>query len=133
MNLESATDVKGCILKINTLSYAQEACYNDFSSLSDAQDIEDGDNNSDPISGTLLPLRFQNLDGSSLNSDENLEEKEKLVFICSCAIECVKDDSSVLIIPIDRLGTILQLLEEMTTLLEASAMEVSFLVLICSA
>ncbi|GAU31172.1 hypothetical protein TSUD_315970 [Trifolium subterraneum] len=37
--------------------------------------------------------------------------------------ECVKDDSSVLIIPIDRLGTILQLLEEMTTLLEASPME----------
>jgi integrator complex subunit 9 len=72
------------------------------------------------------------LDGSSLNSDENLEEKEKLVFICSCAIECVKDGGSVLV-PINRLGTVLQLLEEMTTLLEASAMEVSFLVLICSA
>ncbi|KAK2450551.1 integrator complex subunit [Trifolium repens] len=37
--------------------------------------------------------------------------------------ECVKNGGSVLI-PINRLGTVLQLLEEMTTLLEASAMEV---------
>jgi integrator complex subunit 9 len=112
----SAADVKDCILKMNTLNYAQEACYNgtlvikafssgveigscnwilncpkgdiaylssscffsahamtfdyrslqgtssliysDFSSLSDTQDIEDGDNNSDPTSDTLLPLRY---------------------------------------------------------------------------
>jgi integrator complex subunit 9 len=73
---------------------------------------------------------FEDSDGFSLDSNVNLEEKEKLVFICSCAIECVKDGGSVLI-PINRLGTILQLLEEMATLLEASAMEVSFLVLIC--
>jgi integrator complex subunit 9 len=72
------------------------------------------------------------LDESSLNSNENLKEKEKLVYVCSCATECVKNGGSVLI-PINRLGTVLQLLEEMTTLLEASAMEVSFLVLICSA
>ncbi|MCI03989.1 integrator complex subunit 9-like, partial [Trifolium medium] len=142
-----AADVKDCILKINTVNYAQEVCYNgtlvikafssgieigscnwilngpkgdiaylssscffsahamsfdyrslqgtssliysDFASLTDAQDIEDGDNKSDPT---------------------------------SCAIECVKGGGSVLI-PINRLGTILQLLEEMTTLLEASAME----------
>ncbi|KAK2440076.1 integrator complex subunit [Trifolium repens] len=186
MPLYSAADVKDCILKINTLNYAQEVCYNgtlvikafssgveigscnwildgpkgdiaylssscffsahamtfdyrslqgtssliysDFSSLSDEQDIEDGDNNSDPTSDTLLPLSFQNLDGSSLNSDENLEEKEKLVFICSCAIECVKDGGSVLV-PINRLGTVLQLLEEMTTLLEASAMEVPIFII----
>jgi integrator complex subunit 9 len=112
----SAADVKDCILKINTVNYAQEVCYNgtlvikafisgieigscnwilngpkgdiaylssscsfsahamtfdyrslqgtssliysDFSSLSDEQDIEDGDNNSDPTSDTLLPLRY---------------------------------------------------------------------------
>ncbi|XP_004512875.1 uncharacterized protein [Cicer arietinum] len=172
MPLYSAADVKDCMLKINTLNYAQEACYNgtlvikafssgleigscnwilngpkgdiaylssscffsahamtfdyhslqkscaliysDFSFLSDAQDIEDGDNYSDPTS---------DLDRSNLNSDENLEEKEKLVFICSCAVESVKDGGSVLI-PINRLGTILQLLGEMTTLLEASAMQV---------
>lgn len=74
---------------------------------------------------------FQDLDGSNLNSDEILEEKEKLVFICSCAIECVKDGGSVLI-PISRLGTILQLLEEITSSLEVSAMKVSLLVLIDS-
>ncbi|KAI5410783.1 hypothetical protein KIW84_056065 [Lathyrus oleraceus] len=98
--------------------------YSDFSSLSDTQDIEDGDNYTDPTSDKLLPpSSFQDSDGFNLNSDEDLEEKEKLVFICSCAIECVKDGGSVLI-PINRLGTILQLLEEMTTLLEASATEV---------
>ncbi|GAU39313.1 hypothetical protein TSUD_119190 [Trifolium subterraneum] len=181
MPLYSAADVKDCILKMNTLNYAQEACYNgtlvikafssgveigscnwilngpkgdiaylssscffsahamtfdyrslqgtssliysDFSSLNDAQDIEDGDNNTDPNSDSLFPLSFQDLDEPILNSGENLEEMEKLAFICSCAIECVKDGGSVLI-PINRLGTILQLLEEMTTLLEASAMEV---------
>lgn len=70
--------------------------------------------------------------GLNLNSDENLEEKEKVVFICSQAIECIKDGGSVLI-PVNQLGTMLQLLEEMTTSLEASAMKVSFLVFICSA
>ncbi|KAI5410776.1 uncharacterized protein LOC127085767 isoform X1 [Lathyrus oleraceus] len=182
MPMYSAADVKDCMLKINTLNYAQEVCYNgtlvikafssgveigscnwilngpkgdiaylsnscffsahamafdyrslrgtcaliysDFSSLSDTQDIEDGDNYTDPTSDKLLPpSSFQDSDGFNLNSDEDLEEKEKLVFICSCAIECVKDGGSVLI-PINRLGTILQLLEEMTTLLEASATEV---------
>ncbi|XP_039687390.1 integrator complex subunit 9 isoform X2 [Medicago truncatula] len=181
MPLYSAADVKDSIQKINTLNYAQEACYNgtlvikafssgveigssnwtlngpkgdiaylssscffsahamafdysslqrtstliysDFSSLIDAQDVEDGDNYTDPTSDKLLPPSFEDSDGFSLDSDVNLDEKEKLVFICSCAIECVKDGGSVLI-PINRLGTILQLLEEMATLLEASAMEV---------
>jgi integrator complex subunit 9 len=118
MEFLSAADVKDCILKINTLNYAQEACYNgtlvikafssgveigscnwilngpkgdiaylssscffsahamtfdyrslkrtsslvysDLSSLSDAQDIDDGDNNSDPTSDTLLfPPRYE--------------------------------------------------------------------------
>lgn len=65
----------------------------------------------------------QDLDEFNLNSDENSEEKEKLVFICSCAIECVKIGGSVLV-PVNRLGTILQLLEEITTSLEALAMKV---------
>jgi len=112
----SAADVKDCIQKINTLNYAQEACYNgtlvikafssgveigscnwilngpkgdiaylssscffsahamafdyrslqrtctliysDFSSLIDAQDVEDGDNCTDPTSDKLLPPRY---------------------------------------------------------------------------
>jgi hypothetical protein len=35
------------------------------------------------------------LDESSLNSNENLKEKEKLVYICSCATKCVKNGGSV--------------------------------------
>lgn len=116
MEFRSATDVKDCMLKINTLNYAQEVCYNgtlvlkafsagveigscnwilngpkgdiaylssscffsahamtfnyrslqgtctliysDFSSLSDAQDVEDGDNYTDPTSDKLLPPRY---------------------------------------------------------------------------
>lgn len=115
MEFLSAADVKDCMLKINTLNYAEEACYNgtlvikafssgveigscnwllngpkgdiaylsnsrfisahamtfdyhslrgtcaliysDFSSLSDAQDAEDGDNYSVPTDDKLLPLR----------------------------------------------------------------------------
>ncbi|OIW22059.1 hypothetical protein TanjilG_32651 [Lupinus angustifolius] len=68
-------------------------------------------------------MSFQNFDEFNLNSDENLEEKEKLIFISSCAIECVKGGGSVLI-PVNRLGTILQLLEEIATSLDASALKI---------
>lgn len=68
----------------------------------------------------------QDLAGFNHNSDENSEEKEKLDFICSNTINCIKEGGSVLI-PIDRLGTILLLLEEMTASLEASDLKVSFL------
>lgn len=70
----------------------------------------------------------QELAESLLNSRENLEEKEKVVFICSCAIECVKGGGSVLI-PVSQLGTLLQLLEQMTASVESSAMKVLFLLL----
>lgn len=181
MPLYSAADVKDCMLKIHTLNYAEEACYNgtlvikafssgieigscnwilnspkgdiaylsgsnfisahatafdyrslqgtyaliysDFLFLSDTQDGEDGDNYSVPTADTLLPMSSQDLAGFDRNSDENSEEKKKLVFICSQAIECIKEGGSVLI-PIDQLGTILLLLEEMTTSLEASDMKV---------
>ncbi|KAJ1414054.1 Ribonuclease Z/Hydroxyacylglutathione hydrolase-like [Sesbania bispinosa] len=187
MPLYSAADVKDCILKIHTLNYAEEACYNgtlvikafssgieigscnwilkgpegdiaylssssfisahamtfdypslqgthaliysDFSSLSDAQDAEVGDNHSNPTADELLPLSFQDLGGFNPNSDQDSEEKEKLAFICSCAIECVEVGGSVLI-PINQLGTMLQLLEEMTTSFEALAMKVYFPVLV---
>jgi len=68
----------------------------------------------------------QDLAGFNHNFDENSEEKEKLDFICSNAINYIKEGGSVLI-PIDRLGTILLLLEEMTASLEASDLKVSFL------
>lgn len=66
----------------------------------------------------------QDLAGFNHNSVEYSEEKEKLVFICSHAMEHIKQGGSVLI-PFDRLGTILLLLEEMTASLEASDTKVS--------
>ncbi|XP_027341672.1 integrator complex subunit 9 [Abrus precatorius] len=181
MPLYSAADVKDCMLKIRTLNYAEDACYNgtliikafssgieigscnwvlnspkgdiaylsssslisahamtfdyqslqgtcaliysDFSSLSDASDVEDGNNYSAVNADNSSPMSSQDVAGFNLNSDENLEDKEKLIFISSCAIESVKEGGSVLI-PINQLGTSLQLLEEMTKSLEASAMKV---------
>ncbi|QCD84998.1 integrator complex subunit 9 [Vigna unguiculata] len=179
MPLYSAADVKDCMLKIHTLNYAEEACYNgtlvikafssgmeigscnwilnspkgdiayvsgssfisahampfdyrslqgtcaliysDFS-LGDTQDSEDGDNYS-VSAAKLQSMSSQDLAGFNHNFDENSEEKEKLDFICSNAINYIKEGGSVLI-PIDRLGTILLLLEEMTASLEASDLKV---------
>lgn len=117
MEFLSAADVKNCTLKINTLNYAEEACYNgtvvikafssgleigscnwilngpkgdiaylssscffsahamtfdyrnlqgtsaliysDFLSLSDAQDVKDENNYTDPPSDKLLPPRYE--------------------------------------------------------------------------
>nr|KYP42548.1 Integrator complex subunit 9 [Cajanus cajan] len=97
--------------------------YSDFLSFTDTQDGEDGDSNSVLTADKLLPMSSQDLAGFNHNFDENSEEKKKLVFICSCAIDCINEGGSVLI-PIDRLGTVLLLLEKMTTLLEASDMKV---------
>ncbi|KAI4323529.1 hypothetical protein L6164_023126 [Bauhinia variegata] len=181
MPMYSAADVKDCALKVQTLKFAEAACYNgalvikafssgveigscnwilngptgdiaylssssfisahamnfdynrlkgthmliysDFSSLSATQDIEDEDSASASTVNQLSSLSPQELAKFFLNPDENLEEKEKLVFICSCAIECVREGGSVLI-PINRLETLLQLLEQMTASLESSAMKV---------
>ncbi|KAF7836168.1 integrator complex subunit 9 [Senna tora] len=180
MPLYSAAEVKDCILKVQTLKFAEEACYNgtlvikafssgvelgscnwilhgpkgdiaylssssfnsahamnfdfrslkgthmliysDFSSLSVTQDVEDDDDHSKPTDNLSL-LSSQEQAESLLKSSENLEEKEKLVFICSCAIDCVKDGGSVLI-PISQLGTLVQLMEQLTASLESSAMKV---------
>jgi len=76
-------------------------------------------------------LSSQDLAGFNHNSVENSEEKEKLDFICSNTINYIQKGGSVLI-PIDRLGTVLLLLEEMTTSLEASDLKVSFHFLLSS-
>lgn len=60
-----------------------------------------------------------------LSTSESLEEMEKLNFICSCIIDSVKAGGSVLI-PIGRLGIILQLLELISLSLEASGLKVKF-------
>lgn len=60
---------------------------------------------------------------SLVNSNELTEEMDKLSFICSCAINCVQGGGSVLI-PLSRLGIILQLLEQMSLFLESSCLKV---------
>lgn len=54
---------------------------------------------------------------------ESSEELEKLAFLCSCSLDCVRHGGSVLI-PIGRLGVMLQLLEQMAVLLESSDLKV---------
>ncbi|XP_047336379.1 integrator complex subunit 9 homolog [Impatiens glandulifera] len=60
---------------------------------------------------------------SLLDDNESLEEMEKIVFICSCAVDSVKAGGSVLI-PIGRVGIILQILEHMSISLESSNLKV---------
>lgn len=185
MPLYSEADVKDCILKVQTLKYAEEACYNgtliikalssgvefgscnwilrgpkgdvgyissssfnsahamnfdfhslqgtrmliysDFSSLSITQDEDDNSSSKRSVNDSLFLSDHNSISVEQaecfLNSDENLEEREKLVFISSCSMECVKGGGSVLI-PVSQIGTFLLLLEHMIALLESSAMEV---------
>lgn len=57
------------------------------------------------------------------DSDEYSEEMEKVSFICSCALATIRDGGSVLI-PIGRLGVMLQLLENISLSLESSNLKV---------
>ncbi|WCJ38542.1 Integrator complex subunit 9 [Euphorbia peplus] len=63
-----------------------------------------------------------------LSSDESLEESEKLAFICSCIVDSVKAGGSVLI-PLNRIGIVLQLLEQLPIHLESSAVTVPIYVI----
>ncbi|KAM1018300.1 hypothetical protein FF1_039789 [Malus domestica] len=88
--------------------------YSDFSFLDAAEHVEsDFDNASD----------CQELAKSLLNIDDSLEERDKLTFICSCVIDSVKAGGSVLI-PISRLGIILQLLEQISSSLDVLNLKV---------
>ncbi|CAN1745194.1 Integrator complex subunit 9 homolog [Linum perenne] len=55
---------------------------------------------------------------ASLSIDESLEEKEKITFILSCILQSVQASGSV-VIPFNRLGILLQLLEEIPKFLES--------------
>ena len=61
---------------------------------------------------------------SLLYTDDSLEEQEKLSYLCYCAIDSLKVGGSVLI-PINRLGTLLQLLEQISASLESSTLKVA--------
>lgn len=55
---------------------------------------------------------------SILNTDEHLEEREKLSYLCSCATDSLQAGGSVLI-SINRVGVVLQLLEQISPSLES--------------
>ncbi|KAL5829590.1 hypothetical protein ACOSQ3_019058 [Xanthoceras sorbifolium] len=84
--------------------------------------------------GGWMPLysddnnNWEELAKSLCNNDESSEEREKLSFICSCAIDSVKSGGSVLI-PIDRLGVSLQLLEQISMFLKSSDLKVPIYVI----
>eukprot|EP00268_Persea_americana_P027284 TRINITY_DN26703_c0_g1_i4.p1 TRINITY_DN26703_c0_g1~~TRINITY_DN26703_c0_g1_i4.p1 ORF type:complete len:718 (+),score=117.19 TRINITY_DN26703_c0_g1_i4:29-2155(+) len=87
----------------------------------------------DPLPSTSSVLRDKGNNGdefmkSLVNSNELTEEMDKLSFICSCAINCVQGGGSVLI-PLSRLGIILQLLEQMSLFLESSCLKVPIFVI----
>uniref|UniRef100_A0A2N9I2M8 Beta-Casp domain-containing protein n=1 Tax=Fagus sylvatica TaxID=28930 RepID=A0A2N9I2M8_FAGSY len=191
MPLYSAADVTDCIQKVQTLRYAEEACYNgtliikacssgleigtcnwtingpkrdvafisssiflpahamkfdyhalqgndvilysDFSPLDAMEDVEDVDDISILTTDSISTLSMNNKNWeesieSLLNTDENLGEREKLSFLCSCTIDSLKAGGSVLI-PFNRLGTLLQLLEEISASLESSTLKVPIYVI----
>ncbi|KAL8238850.1 hypothetical protein R6Q59_015417 [Mikania micrantha] len=176
--LYSAADVKDCLQKVESLKYAEEACYNGtliIKALSSGLEIGSCNWNlkgpkrnisyisgSVFSSGTAMDFDFHALLGSDvliysdfaswngatcfedenscssivpvdcstksddaymLNFDESSDEMEKLNFICSCSMNSVEAGGSVLI-PIGRLGIILQLLELFALHIESSGIKV---------
>ncbi|KAJ0978853.1 hypothetical protein J5N97_014327 [Dioscorea zingiberensis] len=194
MPLYSAADVKECMLKVHSLRYGEEACYNSalilksfssgleigscnwmingprrnvtylsssifksahamgfdyhslqgndlilFSDLS-GEVIDDGRNDADgckiydeivvedPHSSYVSAVgasygNEEDLVKLLLENHENLEESDRIAFICSCVLDSLKEGGSVLI-PIGRIGIVLLLLEKIWQFLESSNMMV---------
>ncbi|KAF9606720.1 hypothetical protein IFM89_028096 [Coptis chinensis] len=129
--LYSAADVKDCIQKFKTLKYAEEACYNDtfvIKACSSGLEIGGMVGTGDDVSKTsqdnetIATVKLEN-EEKIISSCETFEEREKIAFICSCAIDSLKQGGSVLI-PFARIGIVLQLLEEISVYLESSNLEV---------
>ncbi|CAK9140266.1 unnamed protein product [Ilex paraguariensis] len=101
--------------------------YSDFSSWNVSHNVE-SDNSPSPPTSDISSFsdtddNWETIAQSLLNNDEASEEMEKLAFVCSCAIDSVKAGGSVLI-PIGRIGIILQLLEQISFSLESSNLKV---------
>ncbi|CAN1173114.1 Integrator complex subunit 9 homolog, partial [Linum perenne] len=79
-----------------------------------AMDSVRGNDASSAISNGDLEMAEE----ASLSTDESLEEKEKITFILSCILQSVQASGSV-VIPFNRLGILLQLLEEIPKFLES--------------
>ncbi|XP_042512593.1 integrator complex subunit 9 [Macadamia integrifolia] len=116
--------------------------FSDFSLLHDGVDvskdsfdhmnqIETEVNN--PTVSDFSALRYDDNDGKnfiqSLNdTEEYSDEMDKLAFICSCAIDSITQGGSVLV-PIGRLGIMLQLLEQISQSLESANLNAPILLI----
>ncbi|KAM7254380.1 hypothetical protein ACFE04_021520 [Oxalis oulophora] len=90
--------------------------YSDFSFMESIQESEVENNSSGEIHSEEISKLL-------LRNDDITEEMDKLTFICSCAIDTVKDGGSVLI-PMNRIGNFLKTLEHISVLLESSTLKV---------
>ncbi|XP_038890024.1 integrator complex subunit 9 homolog isoform X2 [Benincasa hispida] len=96
--------------------------YSDCSSLELTNDVEN--NTRVPLIDNLLALSNEEpLANLLCDPAETMDELEKLSFICSCAIQSVESGGSVLI-PINRFGLTLQLLEQISASLDYSNLKV---------
>ncbi|XP_023551028.1 integrator complex subunit 9 homolog isoform X3 [Cucurbita pepo subsp. pepo] len=97
--------------------------YSDFSSVESMNDILN--DTSGPLTDNLTALSSNEETLANLLSDpaESVGESERLSFICSCAVQSVESGGSVLI-PINRLGVTLQLLEQISASLDYSNLKV---------
>ncbi|KAK9057815.1 hypothetical protein SSX86_022653 [Deinandra increscens subsp. villosa] len=97
--------------------------YSDFASWNGATHVEDENSWS-----SIVPVVTSTCMWESLNFDESSEEMEKLNFICSCSIDSVEAGGSVLI-PMGRIGVILQLLELFALHIESSGIKVPIFII----
>ncbi|KAK9048692.1 hypothetical protein SSX86_032342 [Deinandra increscens subsp. villosa] len=97
--------------------------YSDFASWNGATCVEDENSWS-----SIVPVVTDTCMWESLNFDESSEEMEKLNFICSCSIDSVEAGGSVLI-PMGRIGIILQLLELFALHIESSGIKVPIFII----
>ncbi|KAM7476809.1 hypothetical protein LguiB_024052 [Lonicera macranthoides] len=115
------------------LQGSEVVIYSDFSTWNLTDDVENENSCSGPAVRDFATIsdadenREMNAE-SLLNTGENSEEMEKIAFICSCSIDSVKAGGSVLI-PIGRLGILLQLLEQISISLESANLKVPIFII----
>ncbi|KAJ9557930.1 hypothetical protein OSB04_012544 [Centaurea solstitialis] len=108
--------------------------YSDFASWNGTNCVGDENSCSSLVTGGDCSITGDNeytreLNADSLlNFDESSEEMEKLNFICSCSMNSVKAGGSVLI-PIGRLGIVLQLLELFALHIDSSDVKVPIFII----
>ncbi|EEF42006.1 conserved hypothetical protein [Ricinus communis] len=107
--------------------------YSDFSSQDVIEDVEQHESYFVSANHNLSSLsadgdNWKELNDCLLSNDESIEESDKLAFLCSCVVGSVKAGGSVLV-PLNRLGIIMQLLEQISIFLESSAIKVPIYVI----